>query len=72
MEDLRSKRKREAVEAVFPCILEVIPEYIFHVKDPIIVGVKVVDGSLRMGTPICVPSREARAVSLSSSPCLRL
>lgn len=32
--------------------------YIFHVKDPIIVGVRVLDGTLRMGTPVCVPSKE--------------
>ena len=58
MNDLRDQKKKEAVEAVFPCMMQVIPEYIFHVKDPIIVGIRILDGTLRMGTPVCVPSKE--------------
>ena len=48
MEQLRNQKKKEAVEAVFPCMMQVIPEFIFHNKDPIIVGIRVLDGSLRM------------------------
>ena len=44
---------------VFPCVLEVIPEYIFNNKNPIVVGVKVLDGEVRRGTPICVPSKDS-------------
>lgn len=58
MNDLRDQKKKEAVEAVFPCMMQVIPEYIFHVKEPIIVGIRILDGTLRMGTPVCVPSKE--------------
>ncbi|XP_019094116.1 PREDICTED: eukaryotic translation initiation factor 5B [Camelina sativa] len=50
------KKKESADEVVFPCILNILRE--FNKKDPIILGVKVVDGILKIGTPICVPSRE--------------
>jgi len=52
------ERKQHEGEAIFPCVLEIIPEYIFNSKNPIVVGVKVLDGELRRGTPICVPSKE--------------
>ena len=43
--------------AVFPCVLSIIPTCIFNQKDPIILGVEVVEGIAKVGTPICVPSR---------------
>lgn len=45
------KKKESAANAVFPCILN--PVAVFNKKDPIVVGVDVVEGSLRIGTPIC-------------------
>jgi len=56
MKELKDKKKADAIEAVFPCVLNILQ--IFNKKDPLIVGVKVADGSLRIGTPLCVPSRE--------------
>ncbi|MCO5597603.1 hypothetical protein L7F22_051682 [Adiantum nelumboides] len=52
------KRKEVAEEAVFPCVLRIKPEFVFNKKDPIILGVDVVEGIARVGTPICVPSQE--------------
>jgi len=55
LDDLKAKEKAEAaLKVVFPCVLEVLPDCIFNKKDPIIVGVRVVDGLLKMGTPLCV------------------
>lgn len=48
------KRKEQAPTAVFPCVLKMVPRAIFNKKDPIIMGVDVVEGTLRLGTPICV------------------
>ncbi|RPA94823.1 hypothetical protein L873DRAFT_1813868 [Choiromyces venosus 120613-1] len=49
--EMTEKKKREsAANAVFPCILN--PVAVFNKKDPIVVGVDVVEGSLRIGTPI--------------------
>jgi len=44
--------------AVFPCKLKVLPQHIFNSRDPIICGIIVEDGFVRLGTPICVPSKE--------------
>ena len=42
--------------AVFPSICKILPQHIFNQKDPIIVGVEVVEGILKVGTPLCVPA----------------
>ncbi|KAI8328472.1 hypothetical protein EDC96DRAFT_489954 [Choanephora cucurbitarum] len=48
------KRKDQASAVVFPCVLKMIPRAIFNKKDPIIIGVDVIEGTLRLGTPLCV------------------
>ena len=48
------KRKDMAPQAVFPCVLKIVPGCVFNKRDPIIMGVDVVEGILRIGTPICV------------------
>jgi len=52
------KRKDASEEAVFPCVLKIMPQCVFNKKDPIIVGVDVLEGVAKVGTPLCVPSRE--------------
>lgn len=48
---LAEQRKEESkLNAVFPCVLH--PLQVFNKKDPIVVGVDVVDGNLRPLTPI--------------------
>ena len=37
-------------------MLRIMPEHIFNLKDPIIVGVEVLEGVARVGTVLCVPS----------------
>jgi translation initiation factor 5B len=57
MEDLAERRRSEAAAiAVFPCIIKILPQHVFNQKDPIIVGVEVLEGILKLGTPLCVPS----------------
>ncbi|KAG2231544.1 hypothetical protein INT48_005047 [Thamnidium elegans] len=48
------KRKDQASSAVFPCVLKMIPRAVINKKDPIIIGVDVIEGTLRLGTPLCV------------------
>lgn len=31
-------------------------EHVFNMKDPIIVGMEVIEGTLRVGTPLCIPA----------------
>eukprot|EP00594_Rhizosolenia_setigera_P017208 CAMPEP_0178964042 /NCGR_PEP_ID=MMETSP0789-20121207/15407_1 /TAXON_ID=3005 /ORGANISM="Rhizosolenia setigera, Strain CCMP 1694" /LENGTH=996 /DNA_ID=CAMNT_0020648673 /DNA_START=117 /DNA_END=3107 /DNA_ORIENTATION=- len=58
MEDLKEKRREEAAAvAVFPSINKILPQHIFNQKDPIIVGIEVVEGILKVGTPLCAPNR---------------
>ncbi|CAF1301674.1 unnamed protein product [Adineta ricciae] len=59
----RERVKKENQEkfrhlAVFPCKLKVLPQFIFNSRDPIICGVVVEDGFVKLGTPICVPSKD--------------
>ncbi|KAF4552008.1 Eukaryotic translation initiation factor 5B-like protein [Elsinoe fawcettii] len=53
MDEIKEKKKEESkLLAVFPCVLN--PIQVFNKKDPIVIGVDVAEGSLRVGTPICV------------------
>jgi translation initiation factor 5B len=58
MKQIEEQRKEESkMLAVFPCILR--PVAVFNKKDPIVVGVDVVDGNLKMTTPICAVRKNA-------------
>jgi translation initiation factor IF-2 len=48
------EKQRKIKGAVFPVQLKIVPQYIFNKRDPIVVGVEVEDGQLRIGTPLCV------------------
>ncbi|KAH7922410.1 hypothetical protein BV22DRAFT_1037540 [Leucogyrophana mollusca] len=51
-EIMEAKRKDAAPLAVWPCRLKIIAA--FCKRDPIILGIDILDGTLRVGTPICV------------------
>ena len=51
MESLKQQKKEESkLLAVFPCVLK--PVGVFNKKDPIVIGVDVTEGSLRINTPV--------------------
>lgn len=51
MAELTEQRKEESkLLAVFPCVLR--PVAVFNKKDPIVIGVDVIEGSLRLHTPL--------------------
>ncbi|KAL7693976.1 putative small GTP-binding protein [Plasmopara halstedii] len=57
MDNFRMARREEFAEvAVFPCVLKILPNCIFNKKDPIILGVDVEEGIVKIGTPLVVPS----------------
>ncbi|GMH12628.1 hypothetical protein Nepgr_014469 [Nepenthes gracilis] len=59
IDNLKEEKKKEAAdEVVFPCVLKILPNCIFNKKDPIVLGVDVLEGIAKVGTPICIPSRE--------------
>ncbi|KAI4294277.1 hypothetical protein K525DRAFT_363852 [Schizophyllum commune Loenen D] len=51
-EIVEAKRRDAAPQAVWPCRLKIIA--CFCKRDPIIVGVDILDGTLRVGTPLAV------------------
>jgi translation initiation factor 5B len=63
---LEQKRQEGAASAVFPCVLKTIA--VFNKKDPIVLGIDVVEGALRPGTPICAvratPSGEREIIDI--------
>ncbi|XP_077243402.1 uncharacterized protein LOC143883952 [Tasmannia lanceolata] len=59
IDKLKEEKKKDAAEeAVFPCVLQIMPNCIFNKKDPIVLGVDVIEGIAKVGTPICIPSKE--------------
>ncbi|CAJ2629874.1 unnamed protein product [Trifolium pratense] len=59
MDNIKEEKKKESAdEVVFPCVLKIIPNCVFNKKDPIILGVNIFEGTLKIGTPICIPSQD--------------
>ncbi|KAJ4963407.1 hypothetical protein NE237_023346 [Protea cynaroides] len=57
IDNLKEEKKKEAAEdAVFPCVMQILR--VFNKKDPIVLGVDVIEGVAKVGTPICIPSRD--------------
>ena len=53
---LKEEKKRESAEdAVFPCILQIMPNCVFNKKDPIVLGVDVVEGILKVSSILSLP-----------------
>jgi len=55
---VRKNKEQFRSVAVFPCKLKMMPDHVYMSRDPIVAGVKVESGTVRIGTPICVPSKE--------------
>ncbi|KAJ4462971.1 putative Eukaryotic translation initiation factor 5B [Paratrimastix pyriformis] len=78
-----AKKARDRAEVVFPCQLSIVPSCIYNrihspahlgsafgvfCSDPIIIGVKVVAGILRAGTPLVVMTKEIVSCCPDDSP----
>jgi translation initiation factor 5B len=58
LEEIKEERRKAVMhEAIFPVALEILPDKVFRNKDPIIMGVRVVEGILKLGTPISAPNQ---------------
>ncbi|KAJ2581821.1 eukaryotic translation initiation factor 5B [Coemansia sp. RSA 1836] len=74
---VEQKRKDQAALAVFPCIIKIGKGLVFNKSDPIVLGVDIVKGHLRLGTPICIvkvnPETKLReVVSLGKVTTIRI
>jgi translation initiation factor 5B len=56
MKKVNSEKHRSL--AVFPCKLRILPGCVFNSRNPIVCGVRIEDGFIKLGTPICVPSKD--------------
>ena len=66
-DELKKKRQEEFKHiAVFPCKLRVLPNCIFNSRDPIVCGVSVESGFVKVGTPICVPSQQVSCCNVNN------
>ncbi|KAH8307273.1 hypothetical protein KR044_008696 [Drosophila immigrans] len=67
-EELKAKKREEFRSiAVFPCKLKILPQFIFNSRDPIVMGIMVENGIVKVGTPICVPSKEFVDIGIVTS-----
>ena len=56
------RKKEEGKKAIFPCVLKQVD--VFNKKDPIILGVDVIKGVLRPGTPVCTFNNEKLKIGI--------
>lgn len=43
-------------QAIFPCDLSILPRACFRKTNPMILGIKVEEGSIKIGIPLCLPN----------------
>lgn len=75
MATLKAERQTAALtigslgQAVFPCIVKILDEKsVFRKQDPLLIGVRVVEGVVKIGTPLCaLPELRSWPPSSSSS-----
>jgi translation initiation factor 5B len=53
-ESVRLMQEEKAADISFPCICRIIPTAVFNSRNPIVMGMDVLEGTLRIGTPLCV------------------
>ncbi|CRG93650.1 translation initiation factor IF-2, putative [Plasmodium gallinaceum] len=64
------KKQSKMTDAIFPCELSIINDCVFNKKDPIVMGVKIESGILKIGTPLYIPEKNLKignVVSLESN-----
>lgn len=47
-----------SIKHIYFLSFQILPQFIFNSRDPIVMGVIVENGIVKVGTPICVPSKE--------------
>jgi translation initiation factor 5B len=55
LDEIKGRRAEELVsQSIFPCVLSFLPDHIYRDKAPIVAGVKVEEGLVKLGTPLCI------------------
>jgi translation initiation factor 5B len=67
-EQIKTQQKKEILsETVFPVRMKILANCIFNKKDPIVVGVNVLEGKIHINTPICVFAKEKISIGRIAS-----
>jgi len=66
-EHLKKKQEEHRSVAVFPCRLKILQDSVFNARNPIVMGVNVESGVLRVGTVLCVPGKEFLDIGIVES-----
>lgn len=53
-EERERNKKMHMEKAVFPVELAIVPKCIFNARSPLVIGVQIREGVLKIGTPLCV------------------
>jgi len=53
-----ARKDTGGTNAIFPCALEIVKDAVFNRGAPIILGINVKAGVLKIGTPLCVPEKD--------------
>jgi hypothetical protein len=65
MKQIKSAEQEAArFDAVFPCVIKILPTCIFNAKDPIVLGVEILEGVAKVG---CWAGGLSLSLSLSLS-----
>lgn len=68
VKECQDNRKNDGgTAAIFPCTVEIVKDAVFRRNGPIILGVIVTAGQLRIGTPLCVPDKENLKIGVVES-----
>jgi len=68
LKDQKKKKQDELKNvAIFPAKMKILPNCVFAKRDPIIIGVKIEDGQLRQGAPVCVAEKDNLFIGAISS-----
>jgi len=52
------RKEKARTNTVFPCVLRIIESNVFNKKNPLIMGVEILEGTLHLGTPLIIlPSK---------------
>ena len=55
---VEEKKKDSKENEIYPCVLKILPQFIFNKKSPLVFGVKIMDGQLHKNTPITIPEKD--------------
>lgn len=67
LKDIKEKNKA-AMKPIFPAVLHPLGKnYVFHNRDPLVMGVRVINGKLRIGTPLYIPQLDNQDIGIVKS-----